>query len=149
MTPETLEIALHALFPDADLPSIDTPARLLRVLEERLQQDASLHQRLSPLVVHINHYLRCRDGIPTVIGTVRIERLVRWTDWTVSFDGRDLHTGEETRIRTLRCHTRADPFYSRQLFREGHLLKNSGLANGIRFVEGPWPSMTQPLAVPN
>jgi len=97
---------------------------------------------------HVHDLLSAQEGLPHIIGTVRIEHLVRWTEWSVSFDGSDIHTGESIRIRTLRAHTRTTPFFKRQLFREGESLRSSGLNPALYFSDGTWPAIAVPLTGP-
>lgn len=147
MTPEELQKKIQQLLPHLDLPGVETPSRLLRALENEVEH-TPLPDAFWPLLHQVNHLVRAQEGLPHIVGTVRFERLVRWTNWSVSFDGADIHTGESIRVRTLRAHNRTDPFYKRQLFREGTALKTSGLTPALYFSNGSWPAIAIPLSGP-
>lgn len=147
MTVEDLKKSLQTLSLPDDFPDIRTPFRLLRALEEHAKQTPG-----DPACWHACRlaydYIHCAEGLPNIIGTVRREHLVRWTDWSVSFDGSDIHTGEEVRIRTLRAHVRTQAFFRRQLLREMEAMRHNGLTQDVYFSDGEWPAVVDLLNGP-
>ena len=122
MTVEDLNNALHALTLPDDFPDVSTPLKLVRALEAHAE-----HHPLCPEIWRACRlaydFVHCADDLPPIIGTVRLEHLVRWTDWSVSFDGSDIHTGEDVRIRTVRSYVRT------QVFSSAIAAGNGGLAS--------------------
>ena len=147
MTVEDLNNALHALTLPDDFPDVSTPLKLVRALEAHAE-----HHPLCPEIWRACRlaydFVHCADDLPPIIGTVRLEQLVRWTDWSVSFDGSDIHTGEDVRIRTVRSHVRTQAFFRRQLLREMEALRRAELTQDVYFSDGEWPAMVDVLLGP-
>ena len=147
MTPEELQTTLDIALPDMELPSVEFPGALVRAMEQYLDSEGP-KPALWTLMGAVHNRLQCTEGIPAVIGLCRIEQLVRWDDWSVTFDGSHTQTGEMLRIRTLRRHVKSEPWYRRQLFREGNALISAGLAPKLERQTGPWPALIHPLDGP-
>ena len=147
MTVEDLNTTLQSLTLPKDFPDISAPFRLLRALESCAEQNPK-DRSYWPACRLAYDYVHCAEGLPNIIGTVRREHLVRWTDWSVSFDGSDIHTGQEVRIRTVRAHVRTQAFFRRQLLREMEAMRQSGLTQDVYFSDGEWPAIVDVLIGP-
>lgn len=142
MTPDQLSRRLDALA--TPLPSVSEPARLLTALE-RLADDAPRDRAVADALLAVHALATALDGVPPVVAGVRRETIVRWDDWTITFDGVDTATGRAARVRTLRPAAARDPVLRRALLREGRALRDA-IGPALTAAEGAWPALLLPLA---
>ncbi|MBW1879528.1 MAG: hypothetical protein JRJ84_14290, partial [Deltaproteobacteria bacterium] len=142
MTPDTLQTLVRSL--DGTLPGTEDPPRLLRALEalaDRRPADRSIAE-----AIRATHGLvTAGDGMPATVGGVHREELVRWDDWTSTWDGPHLPTGGYARIRVLRAHAARDPVLRRALLREMKALQGALSDLPVVAEEGQWPGLAVPL----
>lgn len=120
MTPDALRRLVEEI--DAGLPPLTRPAALVRGLEdvaERSPGDRSV--ALATLEAHA--LLTAGDGLAGTLAGVRRETLVRWDDWTATWDGTHLASGRPARVRALRAWASRDPVLRRALAREARALQ--------------------------
>ncbi|NCG22381.1 MAG: hypothetical protein GWP91_25475 [Rhodobacterales bacterium] len=106
--------------------------------------DKHPHDRVLAGLVHAIHgRITADQDLPLDVGTVRRGRLVKWDNWTTTWQGVDLQTGAPVLVRVLRPHLIGDAIMCRALAREGTALR--GLVTGVGFNESPLPHLTAPL----
>lgn len=122
---------------------IDEPAAWIAALEARCEADPT-DEGLTAALLQTHACVTTAEGLPSVIAGVRRERLVRWDDHSATWDGVEVATGRNTRIRTLRGQAARDPVLRRLLLREGKLLA-SVLSVPVYVHDGAWPAITAVL----
>ncbi len=142
MTPDRLAALLDDRFPSTSWPPVQKPLDLLRALEVAADKDPG-DRLLSEAVVHVHALVSAGMGLPSVIGGVRRERVVRWDPWTVTFEGTHLQRASSAHVRTLRPHAAKDPVLRRALIREGKALGT--VLPELEVHDGPQPALVVPL----
>ena len=117
MTPDALRELLAAL---PEPRRAEPGPELLRELEEQAARWPA--EPSYARAAHALHGLTSAgEGLPVVVAGVHREALVRWDDWSTTWDGTS--GGELARVRVLRPHASHDPFYRRALLRDADALK--------------------------
>jgi len=142
MTPDTLQTLVRSI--DATLPGTEDPPQLLRALEA-LADRRPADRAVAEAIRAAHGMVTAGDGLPATVGGVHREDLVRWDDWTSTWDGPHLPTGGHARIRVLRAHTARDPVLRRALLREAKALQGALSDLPVRAEEGRWPALMVPL----
>jgi len=138
MTPEALADLVRPL--SRDLPGVEDPARLLRAVEALADRKPA--DRAIALAVHGAHALAtCGDGVPAIVAGVRREALVRWDEWTATWDGPAVATGAPARVRALRAGASRDPVLRRALIRAGTVVQEALGDLVVAADESPWPAL--------
>jgi hypothetical protein len=104
-----------------DLPDPDHPrfAALLEAAAEAAPSDAALRA-----AAHAAHgELTAAQGLSPVVSGVLRDRLVRWDDWTTTWEGTDALSGRRAQVRALRPHAQRDPWLRRALLRDASALR--------------------------
>jgi len=140
MTPADVRALLRDL-PGAWPPLSDATA-LLRALEDA----ADAQPADAPLAAGVRaaHALAtCDQDLPTLVGGVRRDHLVRWDTWTTTWIGTDVASGRRAMVRALRPSVARDPVARRSLRRAARAL---GVVDAhVRWVEHPVPALHRAL----
>lgn len=145
MTPHDLRARLAAIDPDGSLPPLEEPARLLAALEERADR-APADQRVAAAIRGVHAVLSAAVELPPIVGGVRREGLVRWDDWTTTWDGVGAVSGRSCRVRVLRPAFSKDPVPRRSLLRDGRALRAAGWH--IEALDADLPALVAPIDGP-
>jgi hypothetical protein len=153
MTPLALRAALLARSDTAPIAAVDDHG-------ERMQAVEALHESSpSDLALMVLAHV-CVDvysattSLPPIVGGIQRQRLVRWDDYTVTFEGIRIADAKSALVRTLRADRRS-PAWRRGLLREhrfmahhlgcdAEVIESDGLALVLP-VEGPRLEEAPPL----
>jgi hypothetical protein len=145
MTPDDLRSRLATLHPAVRLPPLEDLGRLLATLEAKADENPA-DRDLAAAVREVHAMARASVELPPIIGGVRREQLVRWDEWSTTWDGVGAVSGRSCRIRVLRPESARDPVYRRMLSREGRALRLGGWH--IEVIDGDLPAMVVPVDGP-
>lgn len=81
------------------------------------------HAGLRDAVHAVHAWQTAGHGLPPVVGGVLRDRLVRWDDWTSTWEGTDAVSGARAQVRVLRATHQRDPMLRRALIRDGRALR--------------------------
>jgi hypothetical protein len=122
MTPEILD-AHRASHPMASaLPPCSEALALRQGLEEACAEDP-FDEELARLLFHSHTLVQLLEMASDPMGPMRPEKLVRWDQWTSTWSGTDRRTGQDYLIRIIHRDKRLDPFFTRALRRDKHVLE--------------------------
>lgn len=120
MTPTTLRRALRDHPATADIADEIDPSRLVRALERRVVE-APTDRALARLLTDAIDFATAGDDLPPLVAGVRPGPVVRWSSWSVTFEGVDVSSGQTVLARTLRAGRRSPP-WRKALARDARLL---------------------------
>lgn len=139
MTPTRLRCALAARPQTHDLARLDAPE--LAIALEALAETTPGDRALAALTAAAQTWTSLQDDRE---GTgLRLGRVVRWDDWTLTCEATDAESGVDVLARVLRPHART-PVHRRRLAREGRVLR-SRLDLDVQHRAGAHPALLVPL----